>query len=226
VTARYAFFDVDGTLVQFKTMFSFQDYYYRHAGLLPGLLGAARSARFAERRRRYERTGRPREDINRMYYRSFRGRRPRQVADAALRWYARTRAEVEEFYFPAVVDALRRHQEAGDTVVFVSGSMVDILRPIAAELGVDELLATRVRVVAGRYTGDIIPPQTIGEGKATAVRAFLAARAADPADCWAYGDDRSDAPMLAEVGNPVLVSGDADLCGLAAVYGWRLLAPC
>ncbi|AGL20655.1 HAD family phosphatase [Actinoplanes sp. N902-109] len=226
MTGRYAFFDVDGTLVRFKTMFSFQDYYYRNAGLAPGLLGAARSARFEARRRRYERSGRPREDLNRMYYRSFRGRRPARVAAAAQQWYQRTRAGVGDFYFPFVVDALRRHQDAGDTVVFVSGSMVDILRPIADELGVTELLATRVQVRAGRYTGRIVPPQTIGAGKAEAVRRFLVAHGADPAGCWAYGDDRSDAPMLAEVGNAVLVSEDPGLRGLADEHGWRVLAPC
>jgi HAD superfamily hydrolase (TIGR01490 family) len=161
-----------------------------------------------------------------MYYRSFIGRRPQRVATAARRWYEQTRRDVPDFYFPHAVQALREHQLAGDTVVFVSGSMVDILRPIAEELGVTELLATRVRMAGGRYTGRIVPPQTIGAGKAEAVRRYLAARDADPAVCWAYGDDRSDAAMLATVGNGVLVSDTAEMGRLAGERGWRLLAPC
>ncbi|QUQ66627.1 HAD family hydrolase [Kutzneria sp. CA-103260] len=221
----FAFFDVDDTVVRIKTMFSFQDYYYTHTGLLPSVLGKRRAARFEAERQHYLATGRPREDLNRMYYRTWRGRRPERVAELARRWYEEVRAMPGGLYFPGALRALREHQEAGHEIVFVSGSMVDILRPIADELGVTRMLATRVVVEDGCYTGEIVPPQTIGAGKAEAVRMFLAAEAATGADCWAYGDDRSDVPMLSEVGHPVLVSDRAEIADLARERGWRLVQP-
>lgn len=218
----FAFFDVDDTLVRLKTMFSYQDYYFRHAGILPGVLGSRRSARFDAVRKSYVESGRPREDINRMYYETFRGRRPETVAALARRWYEHVR---DGLYFAGTVDALRRHQTAGHEVVLVSGSMVDILRPIADELDVRHILATRVVVRNGRYTGEIVPPQTIGLGKAVAVATFLASQGNDGSRCWAYGDDCSDIPMLSVVGHPVAVSTLPDMARQADARGWQLIDP-
>jgi HAD superfamily hydrolase (TIGR01490 family) len=223
--APFAFFDVDGTLVQLKTMFSFLDYLFAHAGTLPRVLGPIRAARFDAVRRRYATTGRPREDLNRMFYASFRGRRPEEVAALVPQWYREVRQQIPAFYFPRAVEALRAHQAQGTEIVFVSGSMVDILRPVAEELGVRHVLATRVVVAGGRYTGEIVPPQTIGRGKAQAISHFLASRALDGSSCWAYGDDRSDIPMLAAVGHAVMCSGDLEMAVVARERGWQLQPP-
>lgn len=221
----FAFFDVDDTVVRLKTMFSFQDYYYTHTGFLPSVLGRRRARRFEAVRQHYLATGRPREDLNRMYYRSFQGRVPETVAAVARRWYEETSAMPGGLYFPGALRELREHQDAGHEIVFVSGSMVDIIQPIADELGVRHLLATRVQVAGGRYTGEIVPPQTIGAGKATAVRTFLAANGVAGDGCWAYGDDRSDVPMLSEVGHPVFVSDRPEIAELAQERGWQLVRP-
>jgi HAD superfamily hydrolase (TIGR01490 family) len=225
VTQTYAFFDVDDTLVRLKTMFSYQDFYYRNVGVLSRLVGPRRLARFEATRRSYVESGRPREDLNRMYYQTFRGRRPETVASVAWAWYRHVQARPDGLYFPAVLRALRQHQDEGHEIIFISGSMVDILRPIADELKADHLLATRLVARNGRYTGEIIPPQTIGEGKAEAVRSFLAARENDGRNCWAYGDDRSDVPMLSLAGHPVVVSSAATMVNEARSRGWRTLDP-
>jgi HAD superfamily hydrolase (TIGR01490 family) len=219
----FAFFDVDDTLLRIKTMFSFQDYYYRHAGLLPVVLGRARAKRFDARFTRMRASGVAREDINRLYYQSFRGRRPAVVRDLARRWYAEVSRRPDRFYVPETVAALRAHQLAGVDVVFVSGSMVDIVRPVADTLGVEHIVATRVAVQGGRYTGAIIAPQTIGEGKARAVRAFLDTHDGDADRSWAYGDDISDVPMLSAVGHSVVVSRNEVMLRVAGERGWGTL---
>ena len=221
----YAFFDVDDTLVLMKTMFSFQDYYYRHAGLAAWLVGPRRAARFDTVCQRYRLAGRPREELNRMYYQTFTGRRPGAVSKMVARWYAHSRAVMPEFYRATALQALQRHQEAGDAVVLVSGSMVQILQPIADDLAVptDHVLATRVAVSRGRYTGEIIPPQTIGAGKAEAVAGFMRAHEADPARCWAYGDHESDFPMLETAGHAVVVSDEPAMLDAARERGWEIL---
>jgi phosphoserine phosphatase len=61
-------------------------------------------------------------------------------------------------------------------------------------------------------TGGLVGEPCIGEAKRAAVRAELRSRPdVDPARCYAYGDHVSDLPMLAEVGNPVVVGGSARL---------------
>lgn len=94
-----------------------------------------------------------------------------------------------------------------------------------AELGVRHILATRLEVREGRYTGEILPPQTIGAGKAQAVDTFLRARDCSPEWCYAYGDDVSDLPMLEAVGQPTVVSGGRKLKANARTMGWRVITP-
>lgn len=89
--------------------------------------------------------------------------------------------------------------------VFISGSMLPILSPIAKYLGVTEVLCAPVIINdAGELTGEIGLPQTIGTGKR---RAFSLCddKEINPADCYAYGDDLSDIPMLEATGHPVCV---------------------
>lgn len=221
--APFAFFDVDNTLLSIKSMFSFQDYYHRHCGGFPALFGPLRSARFNAGIHRYERTGKPREFINRKYYESFRGRSVAEVRDCARSWYADLRRRRDDLFIQPALMALRRHQKQGTEIVLVSGSSVEILTPLAEELDVAHMLATRVEQEDGRYTGVIRPPQTIGRGKAEAVRAFLEAHPCDAAACFAYGDHHSDIPMLEAVGRPCVVAGDPVLEAHAAARSWPVL---
>ncbi|MFL6126382.1 MAG: HAD-IB family hydrolase, partial [Actinophytocola sp.] len=55
------------------------------------------------------------------------------------------------------------------------------------------------------------------------VTAVLAEFGADPLDCFCYGDHISDLEMLAAVGNPHVVGGDAELCAHARRHGWPVL---
>jgi phosphoserine phosphatase len=88
-------------------------------------------------------------------------------------------------------------------------------------LGVDHVVATRMVVEDGRYTGEIAF-YAYGEGKAEAIRELAQQRGYDLAQCWAYSDSITDRPMLEAVGNPVAVNPDKALRRHAAEVGWRL----
>lgn len=223
--SNFAFFDVDGTVLTFKSMFSFQDFYLTRGAPARPALGWLRRTAFNARIQAYERAGKPREFINQAYYRSFRGHAVADVSRAVGEWWADVTARVAQPYCSEVVRELRRHQAEGTQAVFVSGSSHTILAPLAAELGVRHLLATRPVAVDGRYTGAIEPPQTIGVGKATAIRRFLCEQGADPMACHGYGDHHSDIAMLEAVGRPCAVAGDPELERYARFRGWRILQP-
>jgi phosphoserine phosphatase len=61
----------------------------------------------------------------------------------------------------------------------------------------------------------------IGEGKAAAVREYLAAVGADPANTWGYGDHASDLPLLEAVAHPVVVGDDPSLRAYVDREGWE-----
>lgn len=215
----YAFFDVDDTLISVKSMLSFQTFWYERTGDELGRLAYDRDLR------RHWHPGASWEFLNRLYYRHFAGRKPEQVDALGRAWFEHQRREAAPFYHANPCSELEMHQRLGREPVFVSGSFPALLRPIAEELGVSHILATRLEARGGRYTGEILPPQTIGAGKAQAIGEFLGARHCAAELCYAYGDDVSDFPMLEAVGHPTVVSGGRELEAKARALGWRVIAP-
>lgn len=222
----YAFFDVDETIIRFKSMFLFDQFYCMNAGFMPHLFGAGRHQALVSTVQDHLKAGRSREFINSLYYRNFKGRRQSTVRDLVARFYGWV-AEKQgaSIYFPAVRAIVDQHRQEGTRIVLVSGSFIDLLTPLAEELGVYRVLATTLEVQDDTYTGNIVPPQMIGVGKALAVRTLLAEEGASRAQAWAYGDHVSDVAMLEEVDNPIIVSRDPQMISLAAERGWGLVDP-
>src|SRR3954470_2070879 len=89
-------------------------------------------------------------------------------------------------------------------------------------LGVDRVVATRMVVEDGRYTGEI-DFYAYAENKAAAMREVAAEGGYDLADCYAYSDSVTDLPMLAAVGHPTAVNPDRGLRKAALQNGWPTL---
>jgi hypothetical protein len=79
-----------------------------------------------------------------------------------------------------------------------------------------------MRVVDGVYSGEI-DFYAAGAGKVAAVKELAAERGYDLAECYAYSDSISDAPLLEIVGNPTAVNPDRALRKLAIERGWQIL---
>lgn len=219
----YAFFDVDGTLIRIKSMFSFHDYWYRHWLQLIGRPADQEGEDISAILRTLERSGAPREFINRRYYEFFGGRDVAQIAQCAVAWFDHVK-HTPALFIEESVNELERLRTQGIEPVLVSGSFMEILSPIANVLDVKHIMGTRLVANGSRYTGKILPPQTIGAGKAQAVRQFLSAQDCDATACWAFGDDVSDLPMLQCVGNGVAIGGNTEMEALAASHGLRVIS--
>ena len=125
---------------------------------------------------------------------------------------------------PPVVyaEALRliaEHKAEGRTVVIVSTSGTEVVEPIGQLLGADQVIATRLEVRDGRYTGTV-EYYCYGPEKARAIVELAAEQGWDLAQCYAYSDSMTDAPMLAAVGHPMAVNPDKELRKYAAAQGW------
>ncbi|MEX2289951.1 MAG: HAD-IB family hydrolase [Mycobacteriales bacterium] len=128
---------------------------------------------------------------------------------------------IDPMVYAEAVTLFDEHGSVGRDVILVSSSGEEVVGPIGAMLGVDHVIATRMVVADGRYTGEIAF-YAYGEGKATAIRELAAERHYDLEQCWAYSDSYTDRPMLEAVGNPVAVNPDKALRRHAAEQGWRL----
>jgi HAD superfamily hydrolase (TIGR01490 family) len=140
---------------------------------------------------------------------------------AGDRWFRAAQA-AGGLFRPDVVAALHGHRSAGDLTVLLSGSCAPCVQPVARFLGVHVTVCTGLVVRGGRCTGEVGVPM-VGTHKATAARQLAEARGLRLADCAAYGDDVSDLPLLALVGQPVVVGDDAVLFEHGARLRWRRL---
>ena len=211
-----AFFDVDGTLISIKSMFSFLEF------LVEALAIEESTLDYRQQLQQMITDQAPREAINRYYYRLYTGLEVDLVAQLGQQWYRQVR-DREGLFYPRMLEEVRRHQLQGLRTVLVSGSFAAILQPLADELGIDDLIAAPLEIQAGRYTGQLIGLPTIGQGKAVGIRNYLRAYPAITAQCYAYGDDVSDLPMLESVGFPVTVNPDATLRGISQHRRWPII---
>lgn len=210
-----AFFDVDGTLVdsdivrygvEIRTAeMSAPRQALWIAGFLPRIpyyLALDRKSRAA---------------FQRAFYRIYRGL---DAEDFEERSRALFHHYIEPRLFPAGLSRLADHRRLGHRVVLVSGSVEAIVRPLADQLGVRDILAPRLEVVDGRLTGRLDRPPLAGERKADAVRELAHANEIDLEASFAYADSLDDLPMLEVVGRPAAVNPEGRLFGVALERGW------
>jgi HAD superfamily hydrolase (TIGR01490 family) len=129
---------------------------------------------------------------------------------------------INPYVYAEAATLIGEHRAAGRDVVLVSASGDEIVRPIATLLGVTDVIATRMRIVDGRYSGEV-EFYAAGESKAEGVRALAAERGYDLAECYAYSDSSSDLPLLGVVGHPTAVNPSRTLRRVAAENTWPIL---
>jgi HAD superfamily phosphoserine phosphatase-like hydrolase len=145
-----AFFDVDETVVDTKSMFDF----LRFTLAEDGDDGDAYQER-AGRLHRAAARGVPRAEVNRAYYRLYAGARWSDLMAAGRRWYADLCGRDRPFIAEGLC-AHDRHRAAGYATVLVSGSFRPCLEPLAAHLGASEILCTEPLLDPdGRLTGEV-----------------------------------------------------------------------
>jgi len=130
---------------------------------------------------------------------------------------------IDPIVYDEAVTLIEEHRLAGRDVVIVSSSGAEVVEPIGEMLGADTVIATRMVVEDGRYTGEI-EFYAYGVGKAEAMRELAASRGYDLARCYAYSDSATDLPMLDAVGHPYAVNPDRALRREAATPGWPVLS--
>ena len=216
VTAA-AFFDLDKTVIAKSSTLAFGKPFYRGGLVNRRAVLKSSFAQFV-----YLLQGADEDSMDRMrdYLKTLCAGWPVEQVNAIV---AETLHElIDPMVYAEAVQLFDEHHAAGRDVVIVSSSGEEVVGPIGGMLGVDHVIATRMVVQDGLYTGDIAF-YAYGEGKAVAIRELAARRGWDLAECWAYSDSWTDRPMLELVGNPVAVNPDKALRRHAAGAGWQLL---
>src|SRR5579875_1445398 len=82
----------------------------------------------------------------------------------------------------------------------VSGGFIQVIGPLAAELGIGYVAANRLEIAAGKLTGRLAGPVIDRAGKADALRGFAADAGVPLSQTVAVGDGANDLDMIAAAG--------------------------
>ena len=119
-------------------------------------------------------------------------------------------------------DLIADHRARGHDVIIVSASGEEVVTPIAQALGASHSVGSRMRIVDGRYAGEL-EFYCFGEAKAVAIRELSDRYGYDLAQSYAYSDSATDLPMLLAVGNPRVVNPGRALRRVATENNWPIL---
>jgi HAD superfamily hydrolase (TIGR01490 family) len=208
-----AFFDMDRTLLRVDTAMSWMRFLYRR-GELP-LRMVAKALYWSTL---YKLAVLDMDRVFTALAADLRGDLEADMIDKCAIWYRRhVAAEVA----PAARAAIARHRRAGDVVVLATGSTVYAARPVAADVGIDHVLASALEVEAGRFTGraNVL---CFGHHKVGLAERWAADHGVDLARSVFYSDSYNDLPLLARVGTAVAVNPDARLRRHARQHGWAI----
>ena len=128
---------------------------------------------------------------------------------------------IDPYFYQEALDLIELHRALGRKVFIVSSSPEEVVRPLVERLGEVDVIATKARIVDGKYTGEM-EFYCYGEGKAEAIRRTAEEQLVDLSGSYAYSDSITDLPMLEAVGNPVAVNPDRDLRREAERRGWKI----
>lgn len=147
------------------------------------------------------------------------GRSPEEVAHLVEPW-------VEDIIEPLIYsDATRtiaRHRQNGDRILVISASGTHLVKPIAARIGIEEVLGIELDVAHGVYSGKTVGVLTYREGKITRLMQWLEQEGESLEGAYFYSDSRNDLPLLSKVDFPQVVNPDPVLRAHAEQAGWPI----
>jgi HAD superfamily hydrolase (TIGR01490 family) len=162
-------------------------------------------------------------DMEKAYRASLRpliGVREEELVQFCQEWFEEV---LKRIIYPEAGTMIRRHQEAGEKVAIISNAVTYAVEPLGRYLGIPHVLATRLEVCGGLFTGNYVEPLCFRHGKVHWAERLALELGGRLQESTFYTDSITDLPLLERVENPRVVNPDPKLRGLARKRGWPIL---
>ena len=116
------------------------------------------------------------------------------------------------------------HKEKGHILLVITATVSFVARPIVEAFGIDNLLATELKITNNHYVNEVYGIPCFKEGKITRLRLLLEKNNYSLAGSTFYTDSHNDIPLLELVDTPVAVDPDEKLKDLALSKGWNIIS--
>ena len=157
------------------------------------------------------------------------------IGDGIMEWAGQSEEELRNLWsrlwfdkvapnmFPEMWKVIQAHKRMGHTIAVASSATPYQIEPIAAEYGIEHILATQPRIRNGKLTGGIIGKPLWGQGKANAVKAVAKDKKITLSKSYGYANGDEDIAFLQSVGCPSAVQPKPKLEALAIESEWPIL---
>lgn len=137
-------------------------------------------------------------------------------------WKAAGAPDALPFYAEGI-ECISQHFARRHEVILLSGTLSPLARMVAGQFpGPVEVRATELEALDGRWTGRVAGEHMSGAAKARAMQSIASRWSLDLRQCYAYGNELADLPMLMSVGRPVAVNPSIWLAQCARRLGWQI----
>ena len=153
------------------------------------------------------------------YFSILSGRSRRELEELARANFEALRTRI----YPEARRLIEALKGRGRDVVLATSSLDLIVRPLAEELGIEEVIATTLEFDRGLCTGRFAEGPLLKDKKREKVHDYIRRRGAEWRECAFYTDSVNDLALLESVADPVAVNPDRRLRRIATRRGWRVL---
>lgn len=134
---------------------------------------------------------------------------------------------VEQYVVPRIypqgLQTLADFKQQGLRPLIISATADFIVKAIAKQLGISDVLAIQLERKDDRYTGDIDGVPTFREGKVTRLKSWLIEQQESIDGAYFYSDSINDLALLEQVEYPIAANPDRQLQTIAKERNWPVL---
>ncbi|WP_240345681.1 HAD family phosphatase [Photobacterium sp. Alg240-V54] len=134
---------------------------------------------------------------------------------------------IDNIITPAIYrQALERiawHRKRGDHILIISATGEHLVKPIAAALGINNVIAINLEQDHGVYTGATTGILSFKEGKVERLKMWLQQQSHTYKGSYGYSDSANDLPLLNVVNKPFAVNPDPTLAMHAQMNEWTIM---
>ncbi len=121
------------------------------------------------------------------------------------------------------IAALEKHRLTGDHLIIITSTNHFITQPIAELYNVHQLIATQLKMVDGKYTGELDAP-CFAHHKIERLNEWLEVCGLNLQGSYGYSDSHNDIPLLNAVQHPYAVDPDDNLRSHAKNNNWEIIS--
>jgi len=126
-------------------------------------------------------------------------------------------------FYPYVKELMSLLNNRGKMLA-LSGVPSEIVLAVKEILGFDDMIATELEAVNGRYTGNVKVNMNLRENKEKAFKDYLDTNRLSLKGSFAFGNSAEDAYLLEKVEYPVALNPEKDLISIAKKNKWKAIS--